>query len=33
MTEAGAEAFVSKHAPTKDLIEAIRRACRRKVGQ
>jgi len=28
MTEAGADAFVSKHAPAKDLIEAIRQACR-----
>jgi PAS domain S-box-containing protein len=27
ITEAGAHAFVSKHAPAKDLIEAIRRAC------
>jgi CheY-like chemotaxis protein len=28
MTEAGADAYISKHDPAKDLIEAIRRACR-----
>jgi signal transduction histidine kinase/ActR/RegA family two-component response regulator len=32
MYEAGADAYVGKHAPAKDLIEAIRRACSRDGG-
>jgi DNA-binding NarL/FixJ family response regulator len=33
MTEAGADAFVSKSAPARELVETIRRTCRRKVSR
>lgn len=33
MTEAGADAFVSKSAPDRELVETIRRTCRRRVSR
>jgi DNA-binding NarL/FixJ family response regulator len=30
MLEAGADAYISKNSPGKDVVEAVRRACRRQ---